>query len=149
MSIQNNTIPKYTPLREYDHEGLSSCLHLMKDCVIEDEEFSAAYHCYIDVIYDSGFFLRAMYYILVEKDGYCPEWVACYYPEWNCLDPDLHFEGVRFEIGGISDIQCRADVPEEVAFFYLKKACERFMELHPEKEYSDYLQPMLDNWKPL
>lgn len=148
MCIQNN-IPEYTPIIELRPNGTSSYIHLMKDCIIENKEFEEAYHFYINLIYYDKVFLRAMYAILVDKDAFYLERVGCYYPEWNSPDPELYFEGVRFEIGGISEIECRADVPEEVAFFYLKKACERFMELHPEKEYSDYLQPMLDNWKPL
>lgn len=148
MSIQNN-IPEYTPIIELRPNGTSSYIHLVKDCVIEDKEFEEVYHFFINLIYYDALFLRAMYYILVEKDAFYPEWVGCYYPEWNCPDPDLHFEGVRFQVGSNTDIRCRVDVPEEVAFFYLKKACERFMELHPEKEYSDFLNPILENWVPL
>lgn len=88
MSIHNSVIPKYMPIREYYPSGFS-CSNFMKDFIIQDDEFGYAFSCYMETIYSSGFFLRAMYYIWVEKDGYCPEWVACYYPEyWVPLPPD-------------------------------------------------------------
>jgi hypothetical protein len=31
---------------------------------------------------------------------------------------------------------------------YFKKACERFLELHPEKEYVEFIYDILNNWEP-
>ena len=86
--------------------------------------------------------------VLVEKDGFCEEGADCYYPDMNSPFPEDHFEGVRFEIGGLCDPKYQIHVSEEICFMYFKKASERFLELHPEKEYAEFIYDILNNWEP-
>lgn len=103
---------------------------------------------YMDSTYYSGNFLNAIYYVLVEKDGFCEEGADCYYPDSNSPYPEDHFEGIRFEIGGLCDPRYQVHVSEEKGFMYFKQACMHFLELHPEDIYKVFLFEILDNWKP-
>jgi len=141
MFTLNNTIPKYVPIGSFDTPILKEILH-------ENNKIELTISGYIDNVYYEGDFLKAIYSVLVEKDGFCEEGADCYYPDMNSPFPEDHFEGVRFEIGGLCDPRYQVNVSEEICFMYFKKACERFLELHPEKEYVVFIYDILNNWEP-
>lgn len=141
MYIHNDLIPIYIPIKTPYAPIISRNF--------SSDKIENNIDGYLSSVYDSGDFLKAIYKILAEKDGFCLEGADCYYAEMNSPDPREHFEGVRFELGGMYDPYNQIHVSEEVVFLYFKEACEKFMELHPEKEYSDFLNPILENWVPL
>ena len=141
MFTLNNTIPKYIPIGAF-------YTPILKEVVHENDKIELTISGYIDNVYYEGDFLKAIYSVLVEKDGFCEEGAACYYPDMNSPFPEDHFEGVRFEIGGLCDPRYQVHVSEEICFMYFKKACERFLELHPEKEYAEFIYDILNNWEP-
>ena len=62
------------------------------------------------------------------------------------IDPDEAKLGkVCFAIG-FNNPNWTVYVSEETSFEYAKKACERFLEIHPEHEA--FLKEILRNWKP-
>ena len=113
---------------------------------LEEPEFSIK--SYVNIIYYQGSFLKAIHAILDEKDGVCEEGADCYYSDPNSPFPEDHFEGIRFEIGGLYDPIYQVYVSEEKGFMYLKQACIHFLELHPEELYKRFLFEILDNWIP-
>ena len=133
MSTPNNNIPKYIPIGDFDTP-------ILKEVVHENNKIELTISGYIDNVYYEGDFLKAIYSILVEKD--------CYYPDMNSPFTEDHFEGVRFEIGGLCDPRYQIHVSEEICFMYFKKACKYFLELHPEKEYVNFINCILNNWVP-
>jgi len=142
MFTLNNTIPKYIPIG-------ALYTPILKEVVHENDKIELTISGYIDNVYYEGDFLKAIYSVLVEKDGFCEEGADCYYPDMNSSFPEDHFEGVRFEIGGLCDPRYQVHVSEEICFMYFKKACKRFLELHPEKEYVEFIYDILNNWEPL
>ena len=100
------------------------------------------------IFYNDGVFLKAIYYILAKHDTFFVEGTYCFYPDFNSPDPRDHFLGIEFA-SGFDDPEWTVYVPEKVCFAYAKKACERFLELHPEQKYRDFLNQILDNWQPL
>ena len=140
-----NSIPLYTAKGE-DSRSPSNFFYGGTGS-LDEPEFSIK--SYFNIVYYEGDFLKAIYSVLVEKDGFCEEGADCYYPDMNSPFPEDHFEGVRFEIGGLCDPRYQVHVSEEICFMYFKKACERFLELHPEKEYAEFIYDILNNWEPL
>lgn len=138
MFIQNKIIPSYKPLGRLYEAVISKYVKLDSD-----KEFIIK--GYFESIYSSGNFLNALYYVLVEKDGFCEEGAACYYSEPDSINKVEKFDGVRFEIMGLLDPEYQIDVTEEECFFYFKNACERFLELHKEQEYQDFIKRILNN----
>ena len=139
-----SNIPDYIP-KGKDSE---SPLNFFYGATGKLEEPECSIKSYINIIYYSGYFLRAIFGILVEKDGFCEEGADCYYPDHNSPFPEDHFEGIRFEIGGLCDPMYQVYVSEEKGFMYFKQACMHFLELHPEDIYKTFLLEILDNWKP-
>lgn len=140
MFTLNSRIPIYQPLGRPFEPILSI------DFENTNEELIVG--GYMDSTYYSGNFLNAIYYVLVEKDGFCEEGADCYYPAPNSPRPEDHFEGIRFEIGGLCDPRHQVHVSEEKGFMYFKQACLHFLELHPEDIYKVFLFEILDNWRP-
>ena len=89
MFTLNNTIPKYIPIG-------ASYTPILKEVVHENDKIELTISGYIDNVYYEGDFLKAIYSILVEKDGFCEEGADCYYPDIDSAFPEDHFEGVRF-----------------------------------------------------
>lgn len=98
------------------------------------------------ILYNDGMFLEAVYSILVEYEGAGVEGCSWDYPDLDSPYPSDHFEGVRFEIG-FDDPSNIVYVSEQMSFNYAKKACERFLEIHPE--HKNFLKNIIDSWKPL
>ena len=121
MSTPNNNIPKYIPIGDFDTP-------ILKEVVHENDKIELTISGYIDNVYYEG--------------------AACYYPDMNSPFPEDHFEGVRFEIGGLCDPRYQIHVSEEICFMYFKKACKRFLELHPEKQYANFINCILNDWVP-
>lgn len=140
-----NRIPSYTPKGKLSQSPLN--FFYGGTGGLSEPEFSIK--SYMNIVYYEGDFLKSIYYILVEKDGFSEEGADCYYPDMNSPFPEDRFEGVRFEIGELSRPEYQVHVSEEVCFMYFKKACKRFLELHPEKEYVEFINNILNNWEPL
>ncbi|WP_201599133.1 ribonuclease toxin immunity protein CdiI [Psychrobacter vallis] len=97
-------------------------------------------------LYKSSVFLESIYDVLVNYDNAGVEGCYWYYPDPNSPYVDDVFEGVCFEIG-FNDPDMKVYVSEEVSFDYAKKACQRFLEIHPE--YNEFLTNIIENWQPL
>ena len=111
----------------------------------EEGESGVIKECF-STLYKSGAFLESIHNVLVKHDSAGVEGCWWYYPDLNSPYPDDVFEGVCFEMG-FDDPDMKVYVPEQVSFNYAKKACERFLEIHPE--YREFLTKILDNWKPV
>ncbi|MDD2172484.1 ribonuclease toxin immunity protein CdiI [Glaesserella parasuis] len=140
MFTLNSSIPIYQPLG-HPFEPILSI-----DFENTNEELIVG--GYMDSTYYSGNFLNAIYYVLVERDGFCEEGADCYYTDPNSPFPEDHFEGIRFEIGGLCDPRYQVHVSERKGFMYFRQACLNFLELHHEDIYKVFLFEILDNWKP-
>ena len=139
MSIHNSKF-HYSPREKesyYYFYDLNSC-H-------EDGPSGVIKECF-STLYKSNAFLESMYEVLVDYDSAGVEGCWWYYPDLSSPYPDDVFDGVCFEIGFDSP-DTKVYVTEQVSFDYAKKACKRFIELHPEHE--DFLTNIIDNWKPL
>lgn len=108
----------------------------------EDNPERTVKQCF-SVLYDYGVFLYAVYLVLVDKDGYTQEGCHWYYPDMNSPDPRDHFEGVYFQ-DGFDDPDWIAIVTERENLEYTEKACERFLEIHPDNKYRELIAYMLD-----
>ncbi|MFD3242547.1 ribonuclease toxin immunity protein CdiI [Rahnella perminowiae] len=64
---------------------------------------------------------------LINKVGCGVNETYCSFPDWNDPDPECHFEGIMFGVWEGEII-----VPESVGFNYVKLACEKYLQLHPE-----------------
>ena len=127
MFIQNEDLPSYNPTKSDTFSFFYSVNHFMDN---PDRT------------------LKAIYYILAKHDTFFVEGTYCFYPDFNSPDPRDHFLGIEFA-SGFDDPEWTVYVPEKVCFAYAKKACERFLELHPEQKYRDFLNQILDNWQPI
>lgn len=115
-----------------------------RHCIVEDLDLTIQ-GCF-SILYADGVFLESIYAILVDYDSAGVEGCWWYYPDLNSPYPDDVFDGVCFEIGFDSP-DTKVYVSEQFSFNYAKKACERFLEIHPE--YKGFLTEIIDNWKPL
>ena len=99
------------------------------------------------VLYNDGLFLKAIYALLVQHDSVGEE--GCY---WYYTDPDDPDDPDEAKLGkvcfaiGFNNPNWTVYVSEETSFEYAKKACERFLEIHPEHEA--FLKEILRDWKP-
>jgi len=98
------------------------------------------------IFYADGIFLESIHTVLSEYDSTGVEGCYWYYPDINSPYPEDVFDGVCFEIG-FDDPNTKFYVTEQVSFDYARKACERFLEIHPE--HSEFLTNILENWQPL
>jgi len=69
MFTLNNTIPKYIPIGAF-------YTPILKEVVHENDKIELTISGYIDNVYYEGDFLKAIYSVLVEKDGFCEELLA-------------------------------------------------------------------------
>lgn len=99
------------------------------------------------VFYNDANFLTAVYSVLAKYDSFSDEWNYWRYPDNNSSFREEHFRGICFANG--YDDNDSIYVTEQECFEYTKQACERFLEIHPEQKYRDFLMDILDNWKPL
>ena len=141
MPIQEKDIPSYRPI-EPDNFGF---FYPAPDDMDNPER--TIKYCF-SVFYADGLFLKAIYYILAKYESFWEEGTYCFYPDFNSPDPDEYFLGIEF-VWGFDMPDWVVYVPEKVCFAYAKEACERFLELHPEQQYRNFLNQILDNWQPL
>ena len=141
MFIQNEDLPLYNPTKSDTFSFFYSVNHFM------DNPDRTIKLCF-SIFYNDGVFLKAIYYILAKHDTFYVEGTYCFYPDFNSPDPRDHFLGIEFA-SGFDDPEWTVYVPEKVCFAYAKQACERFLELHPEQKYRDFLNQILDNWQPI
>ena len=69
MFTLNNTIPNYIPIEAF-------YTPILKEVVHENDKIELTISGYIDNVYYEGDFLKAIYSVLVEKDGFCEEGAA-------------------------------------------------------------------------
>lgn len=136
MSIQNETF-HYNPIKS---DFFSYFYYVNHD---EKNPARTIKKCF-SILYNDELFLKAIYAHLVQHDSIGEE--GCY---WYYTDPDDPDEAklgkVCFAIG-FDDPDWTVYVSEETSFEYAKKACERFLEIHPEHEA--FLKGILRDWKP-
>lgn len=137
MYTQNNITHEYQPLsKSFNYLYMTNNLHnpekTIKDC--------------FNILYRDGYFLEAIYNILVKYEEFSTDGCYWYYPDLNSPFDDDHFEGVKFAVG-FDDPDSTVYVPETVCFEYAQQACSRFIELHPE--FKEYIENIIKNWKPL
>ena len=87
--------------------------------------------CYFDIIYNDGFFLKAIGYI-IEKNSFFVDGAYCNFPDINSYFEEEHFEGVEFAFGYPPTEKDTILVSEEICFKYVRLACEKYLQLHPE-----------------
>ncbi|WP_250151147.1 ribonuclease toxin immunity protein CdiI [Photorhabdus akhurstii] len=81
---------------------------------------------FFNSIYLQRKFLWALPFI-VKKCGCCVNETDCTFPDLEDSDPAYHFEGIMFSVYSGEII-----VPESVGFEYVRMACEKYLQLHPE-----------------
>lgn len=86
---------------------------------------------YFDLIYNENRFLDAVESI-VNKGSYILDGIYCNFPDMNSYDESEHFEGVEFAVGYPPDEDDIVIVSEETCFEYVRLACEKYLQLHPE-----------------
>ena len=133
MCTQNETF-HYNPIK-------SNTFSYFYDVKCSEKNPSRTIRQCFSVFYNDGLFLKAIYALLVHHDSIGEE--GCY---WYYTDPDEAKLGkVCFAIG-FNNPNWTVYVSEETSFEYAKKACERFLEIHPEHEA--FLKGILRDWKP-
>ncbi|EIW9480732.1 ribonuclease toxin immunity protein CdiI [Klebsiella aerogenes] len=73
-----------------------------------------------------GKFIFGIQYV-VNKIGFVIDETYCTFPDWEDPDPECHFKGIIFGVWGGEII-----VPEPIGFKYVRLACEKYLQLHPE-----------------
>ncbi|HFO6612835.1 TPA: ribonuclease toxin immunity protein CdiI, partial [Escherichia coli] len=66
------------------------------------------------------------------KESYILDGIYCNFPDMNSYDESEHFEGVEFAVGYPPDEDDIVIVSEETCFEYVRLACEKYLQLHPE-----------------
>ncbi|KGM26447.1 hypothetical protein KS18_20200 [Photorhabdus luminescens] len=64
---------------------------------------------------------------LLNKTGCGVNETYCIFPDLTDPDPEYHFEGIMFGVW-----EGEVIVPESIGFEYIKLACEKYLQLHPE-----------------
>jgi len=83
---------------------------------------------FFNSIYSQHKFLWALPFIL-KRYGCCVNETACTFPDLDDPDPMCHFEGIMFSVYDGEII-----VPESVGFNYVRLACERYINIHPDDQ---------------
>ncbi|CNE79069.1 ribonuclease toxin immunity protein CdiI [Yersinia frederiksenii] len=86
---------------------------------------------YFDILYGDGYFLEVIDNI-VKKIGFCCDGAYCNFPDMNSYYEEEHFEGVEFAWGYPPEEDDTIIVSEEACFSYVRLACEKYLQLHPE-----------------
>ena len=110
----------------------------------EDENPQRTIRQCFSVLYDSGVLLYAIYEVLVEKEGYIQDGCYWYYDDIDDTNSGEHCPKVCFE-DGFDDPDWAVLITEQENLEYVRKACERFMEIHPEDKYRKLILEMLNN----
>jgi hypothetical protein len=86
---------------------------------------------YFDRMYDDGRFIEAAGYV-VRRWGFSFDGAYCNFPDVNSSFEEGHFEGVEFSYGYPSSDADTIVVSEEVCMEYLRLACDKYLQRHPE-----------------
>lgn len=81
---------------------------------------------FFNSIYSQGHFLWTLA-LIVGKQGCGVNETYCLFPDLDDPDPECHFMGIMFGVWEGEII-----VPEAVGFDYVRLACEKYLQLHPE-----------------
>ncbi|MEK9498499.1 ribonuclease toxin immunity protein CdiI [Photorhabdus sp. P32] len=84
---------------------------------------------YFDLMYNDERFLDAVENI-VQKESFMLDGVYCFFPDMN--SEDEYFEGVQFVVGYPPTDEDTITVSEEICYHYVRLACEKYLEFHPE-----------------
>ncbi|MBP2851617.1 ribonuclease toxin immunity protein CdiI [Dickeya oryzae] len=88
---------------------------------------------YFDRMYGDGFFLRTIE-LLTHKGALNTDGAYCHFPDMNSYYEEEHFEGVEFAYGYPPEEDDTIIVSEETCFKYVRLACEKYLQKHPEDE---------------
>ncbi|CAQ85453.1 MULTISPECIES: ribonuclease toxin immunity protein CdiI [Photorhabdus] len=64
---------------------------------------------------------------IINRCGFVINETYCHFPDLEDPDPEYHFDGIMFGVWEGEII-----VPESVGFEYVRLACEKYLQLHPE-----------------
>jgi hypothetical protein len=86
---------------------------------------------YFDRVYEDNKFIE-MLGLLAKKWTMNVDGAYCNFPDMNSYDDSEHFEGVEFAIGYPPTEDDTVIVTEEICYQYVRLACEKYLQLHPE-----------------
>lgn len=86
---------------------------------------------YFGIMYSDGNFLRAIE-LLSQKGALNTDGAYCHFPDLDSYDEEEHFEGVEFAVGYPPEEDDIVIVSEGTCYKYVRLACERYIQLHPE-----------------
>ncbi|WP_145594372.1 ribonuclease toxin immunity protein CdiI [Yersinia aleksiciae] len=86
---------------------------------------------YFDRMYNDDVFLDAVS-SLVTKMGFSCDGAYCNFPDMDSYYDEDHFDGVEFAYGYPPEEDDTVIVSEETCFEYVRLACEKYLQLHPE-----------------
>lgn len=86
---------------------------------------------YFDRMYEDGRFLEVIEHI-IKKIGFSTDGAYCNFPDMNSYYEEEHFEGVEFAVGYPPEEDDTVIVSEKTFFEYVRLACEKYLQLHPE-----------------
>lgn len=87
---------------------------------------------YFDRMYEGNKFLEAIE-LLSKRWTLNVDGAYCNFPDMHSFDESEHFEGVEFAVGYPPSEAETVIVSEESLYHYIRLACERFVDLHPEE----------------
>ncbi|HGE9138216.1 TPA: ribonuclease toxin immunity protein CdiI [Yersinia enterocolitica] len=64
---------------------------------------------------------------IIHRTGFVINETYCHFPDLDDPDPECHFDGIMFGVW-----EGEVIVPESVGFEYVRLACEKYLQLHPE-----------------
>jgi hypothetical protein len=88
---------------------------------------------YFDRMYDDDRFIEAAGYI-VRRWGFSVDGAYCNFPDVNSPSEEDRFDGVEFSYGYPSSDADTIVVSEEVCMEYLRLACDKYLQRHPENK---------------
>ncbi|WP_127960432.1 ribonuclease toxin immunity protein CdiI [Serratia microhaemolytica] len=86
---------------------------------------------YFDRIYSDGHFLQSIA-LFSERGSLSTDGAYCSFPDMNSFYEEEHFEGVEFAWGYPPKDDDTIIVSEETCYQYVRLACEKYLQLHPE-----------------
>ena len=86
---------------------------------------------YFDRMYHDGRFIKALE-LIVKRWGCSTDGAYCNFPDLDSLSEEENFEGVEFSYGYPPGIENTVVVSEDVCAKYIRLACDKYWEFHPE-----------------
>ncbi|MGM3174136.1 ribonuclease toxin immunity protein CdiI [Dickeya lacustris] len=88
---------------------------------------------YFNIMSSDKDFFEVIEYI-IKKIGFSTDGAYCNFPDMNSYDESEHFDGVEFAVGYPPSEADTVIVSEETCFKYVRLACEKYLQKHPEDE---------------